>query len=73
MTLDDFKALAREEINAVFGPDWEGKLVPSLRFKPTTTVNLNPPPLSDEEVRDKFRNDPDLKELISGGIRYARI
>lgn len=54
---------------------WHSKLVPTIAFQPTPrqTLNLDPPPMSDEEVREKFRRDPNLKELITGGIRYARI
>jgi len=55
-------------------PEWEDRLVPKIAFRPapTQTVNLDPQ-MSDEEVRERFKNDPNLKELTVGGVHYARI
>jgi len=56
--------------------DLQSKLVPKIPFRPaprTQTVNLDPPPMSDEAVRERFRNDPNLRELVVSGVKYERI
>jgi hypothetical protein len=69
------EAIIRAELGAVFGTDWSNQLVPHIVFRPvpTQTINLDPPRMSDEEVRGRFRNDPNLRELIVAGVKYERI
>jgi hypothetical protein len=60
-----------EMVNATFDRhELEQSLVPKVPFR---RVNLDPPPMSDSVVREKFRSDPNLRELTVGGIKFERI
>lgn len=73
---DKIKAAVEEAVDRCLDRcEFEARLVPNIAFRPAPrqTVNLDPPRMSDAEVREKFRQDPNLKELTVGGVHYARI